>query len=428
MMPASTRTPTIIEPSVGDRPRKGSTVSDQRKKTGCDRASDEGRSAAGQRSPSQHGGCDAVEGERVDPIWALPIGERAITKNAGDRGRATAEQHERPHPNPVGPDAAALGRPLVEADRSHRQARARGVQPQVEQARADDDDDEGDRYRARACLENGHQVGADDPLGGRPQGERDPVEDAERRQGGDDRWDLDPPDQAGIDQTEAEPAREDRRRPRPGSRRDDASAPIRNEPITTPRLIIAPTDRSRYPTRSAWVWAIGCERPTASPGSGSGDVGPVDETVESRVRVPEQGHDQQHLQRHRHPQPDLDDLAPLVLVAGVADRLAESVPTPGVRPGVADGAISTVMTSAASFEWRLGHGDTQRGPAAFDMPGPANYGLDDANLVQFVSGYLFDDRASRHHQYPVTEPRELEGVARLDQERGASVGTGARAL
>ena len=36
----------------------------------------------------------------------------------------------------------------------------------------------------------------------------------------------------------------------------EASSPIRNEAMTTPRPIMPPTDRSRYPTRIAWVWAI----------------------------------------------------------------------------------------------------------------------------------------------------------------------------
>ena len=36
----------------------------------------------------------------------------------------------------------------------------------------------------------------------------------------------------------------------------EASAPIRKEAMTTPRLIMPPTDRSRYPTRSAWFCAM----------------------------------------------------------------------------------------------------------------------------------------------------------------------------
>ena len=36
----------------------------------------------------------------------------------------------------------------------------------------------------------------------------------------------------------------------------EASAPIRKEAVTTPRLIMPPTERSRYPTRSAWFCAM----------------------------------------------------------------------------------------------------------------------------------------------------------------------------
>ena len=36
----------------------------------------------------------------------------------------------------------------------------------------------------------------------------------------------------------------------------DDEGTMRYDAITTPRLIMAPTDRSRYPTSSAWVWAM----------------------------------------------------------------------------------------------------------------------------------------------------------------------------
>ena len=37
---------------------------------------------------------------------------------------------------------------------------------------------------------------------------------------------------------------------------------------------------------------------------------------------------------------------------------------------------------------------------------------------------LLDDGASRHHQHPVTQPRQLDGVARLDEQGGAGGGPG----
>ena len=36
----------------------------------------------------------------------------------------------------------------------------------------------------------------------------------------------------------------------------EASAPIKKEAMTTPRPIMPPTERSRYPTRSAWFCAM----------------------------------------------------------------------------------------------------------------------------------------------------------------------------
>ena len=77
-----------------------------------------------------------------------------------------------------------------------------------------------------------------------------------------------------------------------------------------------------------------------------GDVGPVDESVEPTLRVPEQDDDQQHLQRHRHPQSHLDDLAPLVLVTGVAGDLAGELSRPIDLGGVDRGGHWTTVTAA----------------------------------------------------------------------------------
>jgi hypothetical protein len=59
------------------------------------------------------------------------------------------------------------------------------VEPEIEDAGADDDDDERDGDRTHARLEEGHEVIADDPLRSGSQGQGDPVQDAECRQGGD---------------------------------------------------------------------------------------------------------------------------------------------------------------------------------------------------------------------------------------------------
>ena len=159
---------------------------------------------------------------KVEPTCALPIGDRAMTKNDG-HGREHRRQEQSPDPEPVGPDPAAFGRPFVEPHRPQLQTRSGGMEPDVRERRPGEDDDErhGDRSDARG--EHRHQVGADDPLGRRSQGERDPVQDAQRGQGGDDRGDLEPSDQAGVDEAEGDAAQEDdadpeqdlgRRRPR----------------------------------------------------------------------------------------------------------------------------------------------------------------------------------------------------------------------
>ncbi len=62
------------------------------------------------------------------------------------------------------------------------------------------------------------------------------------------------------------------------------------------------------------------------------DVGGVQETIESRRGEPEEGTDEEHLERHRHPQPELDDLAPLLALAGIAEDPPTQLPG-GVEPG-----------------------------------------------------------------------------------------------
>ena len=134
-----------------------------------------------------------------------------------------------------------------------------------------------------------------------------------------------------------------------------------------------------------------------------GDVGLVDEAVEPVLGVREQRHDQQALQGHRHPQPDLDDLAPLVLVASVAGDLAGELSC-SVDSGGLDLDGHATSSGVASRRWRFGHRDTERRSCRFRHAGAANDGLDDAGLVQFVPGDLLDDGAPRHHEHPITQP------------------------
>ena len=81
----------------------------------------------------------------VEPTCALPIGDRVMTKNEADR-REHRRQEERPDPDPVRPDPAALRRPLVEPHRAHSSPEPEAWSHRS-RARRDDDDDErhGDR-------------------------------------------------------------------------------------------------------------------------------------------------------------------------------------------------------------------------------------------------------------------------------------------
>ena len=66
---------------------------------------------------------------------------------------------------------------------------------------------------------------------------------------------LTPRTRAELRSPSPTPARRIAPTPRAMSPVED-SGTIMYEAMTTPRLIIAPTERSRYPTSSAWVWAM----------------------------------------------------------------------------------------------------------------------------------------------------------------------------
>ena len=67
-----------------------------------------------------------------------------------------------------------LRRSLVETHRPLLETRPGGMEPQICQTRRDDDD-EGHGDRSDARREHRHQAGADDALGRRSHGQRDPV-------------------------------------------------------------------------------------------------------------------------------------------------------------------------------------------------------------------------------------------------------------
>ena len=59
---------------------------------------------------------------------------------------------------------------------------------------------------------------------------------------------------------------------------------------------------------------------------------------------------------------------------------------------------------------------------ARDTPGTPDDRLDDAELVELVTGYLLDDGSPRHDQHPVAETGQLDGVAGLDEESRPGIG------
>ncbi len=144
----------------------------------------------------------------VEPTCALPIGDRAMTKNEATAASTAEKRRARTRSQLVLTPPRFADR-SSKPDRPQRESRPGRVEPEIGQPRPDDDDDEchGDRSDARG--EHRSEVGADDPLGRRSQRQRDPVQDAERGEGGDDRGDLESSDQAGVDETESDAAEQD---------------------------------------------------------------------------------------------------------------------------------------------------------------------------------------------------------------------------
>ena len=85
------------------------------------------------------------------------------------------------------------------------------MEPVVERDGRHRDADERDRERPEVLAQPRGESAVDGSPRRLPQGQRDPVQDAERGQRGDDRRDLESPGQAGVDRSQDEPAAEDRR-------------------------------------------------------------------------------------------------------------------------------------------------------------------------------------------------------------------------
>ena len=159
-------------------------------------------------------------------------------------------------------------------------------------------------------------------------------------------------------------------------------AAIVNEAVTTQSVTSAPTEMSKPPTRSAFVWPIAT--------SASGMV------VSSR-------------------------LLRLYSVRNASCATVAYAPRPTMsRPRKASGIQPR----------NLGAGGQRRGrPRAHDVVPPwsgddlapqvprPDDGLDDPALAQLRRRDLVDDPATRHHDDAIAETRELERIARLDDDR-----------
>src|SRR5690606_31189937 len=101
------------------------------------------------------------------------------------------------------------------------------------------------------------------------------------------------------------------------------------------------------------------------------DVRGVEEALEAGVRVEQQPGDEQDLEGDRHPQPELDHLAPLVLVPGVADDLPHQL-AGGVDPGGGDRLDHADPSTLEPFDddGALGMAAPSGDRADFDIPGP----------------------------------------------------------
>ena len=206
-------------------------------------------------------------------------------------------------------------------------------------------------------------------------------------------------------------------RPRPQARiaaipirisTDEASPPIRNDPTTTPKLIIAPTDRSRYPTRIACVWAMA----TSARGIASSSTVVMlarlmnpsnrDSVYQSRATISSTcsatGIHSRTLTILRH-----SFLSRALRATLRASRLARSTCV------VWTATVMRARPSRQRRRGRLGHRHPSGDLARLRHPWTANDGLDDAGLVELVAEDLLDDGASRHHEHAVTEPESSIG-------------------
>ncbi len=238
----------IIRPWSGDRPRNGSAVMMSASRTAATVRAEERRPAAGERRAAQHRGGDAVQRVAVADR-RVPDSGAGHDEERGD-GREHGRQEERPHADPVRPDAV---RAWPRARRSPWPAAARPEPVAWSQSRRGPPRRRRDERHGDGPMRAGapNQVAVDDAPGRLSQGERDAVEDAERGERGDDRRDLQTDHEDGVHESQGHAAEEDRPDPEQDLGRKPRS-PIRNEATTTPRLIMPPpTGRGIRPAARA---------------------------------------------------------------------------------------------------------------------------------------------------------------------------------
>ena len=94
MIPASTRMPMIIGPSVGDRSRKGSAVITRASRTAATVLPTKVARPPDSAAPPNTAAVMLLSAKEP-PIWALPIGERAMTKSAATAARTPESRSAR---------------------------------------------------------------------------------------------------------------------------------------------------------------------------------------------------------------------------------------------------------------------------------------------------------------------------------------------
>ena len=263
------------------------------------------------------------------------------------------------------------------------------------------DDDEGDGDRPDARPEQRHEVGADDPLGGGSHGQRDPVEDAERRQRGDDRRDLEPADQAGVDQAE----RRARRRgstPTPIRIADGGGVGADQEGADDDAEADHRPDREvEVPDQERMGLGDRGDDQRQRQEQDLRDVGRVDEPGEPGVGVPEQG------PRSAGPAaPPASTVGTLTTLRHLfLSRALRTTLRASCAPALQSRSSRVTACPRASDGAALGIATPEGERPAFDSPGPRTMASTMRRSSSSSPGISSMIGAPGHHQHPVAQTR-----------------------